>query len=349
MRTNRPGNARKLTLGLIFAAALIGLAEVVVRLSGVRSTYQHDGLGQWRVTSDLQQQSFSESQGGHYFRVSTNPDGFRTHSGRERPDGQARIALMGDSTVFGWGVNDDESIAAVAEAELGRMGHDVQVLNLGQPGYSTAMVGGLFQDTVLAYEPDLTIVFIPMHDYNKSLVSDLEFLQGAQTIRGAVRTWMVQNIALYELLRRRLYPLALKPQLLPHEASQEDRVERVSIDERRTVLNQMREAAQAWGGEVSVGLLPLYADLQRGSGAEQSASGLAAVHLTKRPGLEALAAWSDRHQRPVFDLRNCCARGGKDRTFPFDHSHLNALGSREVGVALAEAIGTSAVVLERDL
>ena len=338
-----------MTLGLIFAAALMGLAEVVVRLSGVRSTYQHDELGQWRVTSDLQQQSFSESQGGHYFRVSTNADGFRTSSGRERPDGQARIALMGDSTVFGWGVNDAESIAAVAEAELGRMGHDVHVLNLGQPGYSTAMVGGLFQDTVVAYEPDLTIVFIPMHDYNKSLVSDLEFLQGAQTVRGAIRAWLVQNVALYELLRRQLYPLALEPQLLPHEASQEERVERVSIDERRTVLNQMREAALPWGGEVSVGLLPLYADLQRGSGAEQSASGLAAVHLTRRPGLDDLADWSDRHRRPVFDLRDCCARGGKDRTFPFDHSHLNALGSREVGMALAEAIVSSGVVTQGDL
>ena len=64
------------------------------------------------------------------------------------------------------------------------MGHDVHVLNLGQPGYSTAMVGDLFQDTVVAYEPDLTIVFIPMHDYNKSLVSDLEFLQGAQQFEG---------------------------------------------------------------------------------------------------------------------------------------------------------------------
>ena len=211
------------------------------------------------------------------------------------------------------------------------------------------MVGGLFQDTVVAYEPDLTIVFIPMHDYNKSLVSDLEHLQGAQTVRGAIRAWLVQNVALYELLRRQLYPLALEPQLLPHEASKEDRVERVSIDERQTVLNHMREAASAWGGEVSVGLLPLYADLQRGSGAEQSASGLAAVHLTRRPGLDALVDWSDRHQRPVFDLRDCCARGGRDRTFPFDHSHLNALGSREVGMALAQAIASSGVVTQQDL
>ena len=39
--------------------------------------------------------------------MSTNADGFHS-SGRERPDGQTRIALMGDSTVFGWGVNDAE-------------------------------------------------------------------------------------------------------------------------------------------------------------------------------------------------------------------------------------------------
>ena len=54
--------------------------------------------------------------------------------------------------------------------------------------------------------------------------------------------------------------------------------------------------------------------------------------------MDSLEAWSAAADRPVFDLRACCAGGASERTFPFDHGHLNALGNREVGQALAEAI-----------
>lgn len=338
MKSPQPTRILRITLGVVFGFTLLGLAEVTARIAGIQPTYQHDKLGQWRVTSGLEDQSFSEEQGGHYFRVSTNSDGFRTTVEPALPQGQLRVALMGDSTVFGWGVDNGESIAEVAQASLTHTGHSVQVINLGQPGYSTAFVGELFRETVAKYKPDLTIVFVPMHDYNLSLVSDLEFLQGSPTFHGAMRAWLIQHVSLYELLRRQLYPLASEAQLLPHQSSKEARVERVSAADRRTVLNQMRRIASKWGGDVSVGFLPFYADLQRGSGANQSRSGMASMHLIRRPGVESLKAWSGEHRRPMFDLRSCCALGAQDRTFPFDHSHLNVLGNQEVGLALAEAI-----------
>jgi len=326
-------------LGLVFAGALLGLVEITARLIGVQPAYKHDALGQWRVTPNLDDHEFTAAHDSHHFRVSTNADGFRTLAARAAPDGHTRIALMGDSTVFGWGVDDPESLAAVTQTRLIDQGHNtVQVINFGQPGYSTAMMGSLFRETIAAYQPDLSIVFIPMHDYNRSLVSDLEFLQGTTTARGAIRSVLVQHLALYELIRRRLYPFANAAQLLPHQQGQEARVERVSQAEQYIVLNQMRRIAAEWGGEVSVGFLPFYADLQRGSGAAQSHSGAASIHLTRRPGVKALKTWSSEKDRPVFDLRDCCAHGAADRTFPFDHIHLNALGSREVGWALADAI-----------
>jgi lysophospholipase L1-like esterase len=338
MKSPKPSRSRRFILGLVFAGAMLGFAEVAARLVGTRPAYRQNALGVWRVTFGLENQSFSGDKGDHNFRVSTNTDGFRTNAFRVAPDDHTRIALMGDSTVFGWGVDDHETFAEVGEARLVGDGHRIQVINFGQPGYSTAMVGELFRESVAAYQPDHTIVFIPMHDYSQALISDVEFLQGAATVSRAIRSLLVRHVALYEVLRRRLYPLASQAQLLPHQASKETRVARVSEDERIQVLNEMRAVAAEWGGEVSVGFLPFYSDLQGLSGAPQSHSGATSMHLMGRPGVESLRAWSVAHDRPMFDLRDCCARGARDRTFDFDHTHLNALGNREVGWALAERI-----------
>ncbi len=342
MNSSQPSRSRRFILGLVFAGALLGFAEVAARLVGTQPAYRQDELGVWRVTFGLDNQTFSGDKGDHNFSVSTNIDGFRTNAFRVAPDGHMRVALLGDSTVFGWGVDDHETIAQVGEARLVGDGHLVQVINFGQPGYSTAMVGELFRESVAAYQPDLSIVFIPMHDYSQSLISDLEFLQGAKTVSRTIRSLLVRHVALYEVLRRRLYPLAAQTQLLPHQSSKETRVARVSETERAEVLDQMRAVAAEWGGEVSVGFLPFYSDLQGLSGAAQSHSGATSMHLRQRPGVESLRAWSVANDRPMFDLRDCCARGARDRTFPFDHTHLNALGNREVGLALAEGIVASA-------
>jgi lysophospholipase L1-like esterase len=275
----------------------------------------------------------------HNFRVTTNSDGFRTSVDKVAEPGRMRIALMGDSTVFGWGVENDEGIAEVAHSVLQDAGlSSIEVVNFGQPGYSTGMVSWLFNEAVAAYKPDLTIVFISMHDFNRTLMSDVERIHGAATVKATVRSVLVQHVTLYEVLRRQIYPLASHAQLLPHQSSNEARVERVSDAERTVILDGMRAQAAEWGGDVAVGFLPFYADLQRGSTSAQSHSGAASLHIRRRPGMDSLEAWSAAADRPVFDLRACCAGGASERTFPFDHGHLNALGNREVGQALAEAI-----------
>ena len=230
--------------------------------------------------------------------------------------------------MFGWGVEDHEGIAETAQAALEQSGNaTIEVLNFGQPGYSTGMAGWLFEEAVAAYRPDLTIVFVSMHDFNRSLLSDVERVHGARTWTASVRSFLVRHVVLYELLRRRLFPLADKAQLLPHESSAEARVARVSATERARVLDRMQAVASEWGGAVSIGFLPFYADFGSNPGARAT-----------RPGIVEAEQWSAANQRPLFDLRACCSGPASERTFPFDHGHLNALGNREVGTALAAAI-----------
>tara|TARA_B100000575_G_scaffold276376_1_gene261763 strand:- start:248 stop:1276 length:1029 start_codon:yes stop_codon:yes gene_type:complete len=323
----------RFALGVIFAAALLGVAEVGSRLAGVTPAYKPDAMGQWRMTPNLRAHRMTGMREPHNFAISTNEDGFRTRASPARSAERTRVVIMGDSTVFGWGVEDTEGIAETAETALAARGiHSIEVLNFGQPGYSTGMAGWLFEEAVAAYEPDLTIVFVSMHDFNRSLISDVERVHGAASLTASVRSMLVQHVALYEVLRRQLFPLADKAQILPHEASSEARVERVSSAERVQVLNRMRTIAAKWGGDIAMGFLPFYADFSA-----QASAG------TTRPGLAEAALWSSTHDRPLFDLRRCCSGSPDERTFPFDHGHLNALGNREVGEALADSLAAHLV------
>jgi len=327
MRQHTP--ASKASLGLIFALTLLGLAEVGARLAGVSPAYKPDATGSWQVRANLSDHPMQGTREPHDFRITTNADGLRTPHPKKPKDGIFRVALMGDSTVFGWGVADHESIASVAEATLQDNGAaSVEILNAGQPGYSTGMAGWLFEHTVSLYEPQLTIVFVSMHDFNRTLISDVERHRGAQSLSAHVRTILVKHVALYEVIRRQLYPMAHQAQLMPDVESSENRVMRVSDIERSQVLDVMADLASAWQGEVALGLLPFHRDM------------MDSPHNApmNRPGLTQARAWSDAHDQTLFDLRSCCGPGADDRTFSFDRGHLNALGNKEVGTALARQL-----------
>jgi lysophospholipase L1-like esterase len=314
-------------MGLVVTLIVTGLAEVGARLSGVTPAYRPDSMGQWRMTPNLNAHRMEGMREAHDFTISTNLDGLRTRLPHARTPDTFRVALMGDSTVFGWGVADSESIAAVAEAEFHRRGlTHVEVLNAGQPGYSTGMAGWLFKEALAAYQPDLTIVFVSMHDFNRTLISDIERVRGPRGVRASVRSFSVRNVALYEMLRRKIYPLADRAQVLPHERSEEGRVPRVSENERVEVLDGMNQHAARWGGRVAVGFLPFYVDLQRD----------ASVPDAGRPGLTRAIEWSRSNDTPVLDLRRCCGPEADSLTFSFDRGHLNARGNRVVGEALVE-------------
>jgi lysophospholipase L1-like esterase len=190
------------------------------------------------------------------------------------------------------------------------------------------MAGWLFEEVVASYKPDLTIVFISMHDFNRTLLSDVERVHGPQGLAARFRSFLVRHVSMYEFLRRKIYPMADRAQILPEQKTSEARVERVSDAERDLVLDQMNAVAGQWGGRVGVGFLPFFSDLSTGG----------AIHANMRLGMPQASAWSARTGQALYDLRHCCGPGADERTFPFDHGHLNALGNREVGVALAADI-----------
>ncbi|MAE66921.1 MAG: hypothetical protein CMJ18_21900 [Phycisphaeraceae bacterium] len=90
-----------------------------------------------------------------------NRAGFRDH---DRPKTKApdtfRIAVIGDSIVYGYGVAFDEAYPRRLERMLndsGRFRKQIEVLNFGVPGYGAVQIVEAFREKGLDFEPDLVI------------------------------------------------------------------------------------------------------------------------------------------------------------------------------------------------
>lgn len=305
--------------GLVVATLVFWVAEMGLRIAGIEAAFSAEAIAGWRTTSNLQ--SAPMDSHGETFRVTTNEHGLRTSLPQQRT-GAVRIALLGDSTVFGWGADEGGSVADGLQRAMG----DVEVLNAGQPGYSTFQASWLFQEVVGDYQPDLTIVFVPLHDDNLVLVSDREQIEGAGSAGAWLRILLARHSRLYGLLRSALFRSAGTAAVVPIEPSDgEPRVPRVSQDDRRVAVQRMKDHAATWGGDVAIGLLPFLGDLTHSP-------------IPKRASADAAAEVATELGIPLVDVRACCGPHGGGLVLPNDPGHLTAEGNQAVGDALGEAV-----------
>ncbi|MEN9785917.1 MAG: hypothetical protein RLZZ299_1181, partial [Pseudomonadota bacterium] len=324
--TGRTARVPRAVLGVAIAACLLGVAELAARMAGVLPAYQPERMGGWRMYA-VDVDRVVRAPDGTRFRVRTNADGLRTTLARARTPGIGRLAFLGDSTAFGWGVDEGGTFADGLATRLRERGlADVEVLNAAQPGYSTVQAVRLYEEVVESYAPDLVVLFLPLHDHNRVTVSDPEWLRGGRGPLAVLRVQLATRSRLYEGLRRAVVPHADAPFLRPDQAAGLDlRVPRVSDDERDVALRALLSLVSGGGGRLALGHLPFRADME-GRGA------------APRTGLAWASAWADAHGVPVVDLRGCCDGKAADYVLPHDPGHLSAAGNLAAGAAAAERL-----------
>lgn len=152
----------------------------------------------------------------------------------DAPRDALRVALLGDSQTFGFGVRDEETFGAHLEALLeDATGEDVVVLNAGVPGYGTADQLAFLRSRWETLEPDIVIVqFLPANDFaeNKSPAKEWVAIREGMlasrdaapsrarwTVRGA-RRWLKRHSHLAALVSENAGFLAMRMGLLDAES-----------------------------------------------------------------------------------------------------------------------------------
>ncbi len=124
--------------------------------------------------------------------VRTNSFGFRSPEISEKADARfARIAFVGDSTTFGWGVAEQQTFAHKVVAALAATGRKVDGFNLGVGNYNTTQELALFRAAAARMKPDIVVL--------SYFINDAEPMP-----HYAATDWLDEHSAAWVVLRYRL-------------------------------------------------------------------------------------------------------------------------------------------------
>jgi lysophospholipase L1-like esterase len=174
----------------------------------------------WRCRPNLRARVVGPSLECPVFRYSfaTNRRGLRdADHPYERTEGTIRIACLGDSFAWGWGVDDGEAFPDRLEALLSP---SVEVVSLGVPGYSTDQELLHFLEEGRRYRPDLVLLAYVLNDAEGNLLPvnyglrkpvlaraeggwrfALPGVGGSNSSPGGWKLWLSSRSALFQAVR----------------------------------------------------------------------------------------------------------------------------------------------------
>lgn len=279
----------------------------------------------------------------------------------ERTPGRRRILVLGDSQVVGFEVTQEETFTRVAERWLRERGHDVEILNAGHRGYGTDQVLLFLQEEGVEYRPDLVLYVWSYNDPEDNMTLHRPF-------RLFGKGWF--DLAPDGSLALRGTPVPAYPHAQNLKVGEDGQVFEIEVPRLQWAalwlrdLTVTRSAVAAALADVAV-VMPSFWQGLRGVAAYQDfaprldRSGrlfrvTAALLREMRRTTESIDAelgmvgaegvWADalREELGVEELAvaerfKASIRPGDELIVPFD-SHLNALGHRLYGEALAQAL-----------
>jgi len=212
-----------LNLALVLLSTLVAvlMAEIAARLAGHRSMYagtqffQYDPILGWRLLPSLEG-PFERPQFKTYVKINQHGLRDRDRSYEKKP-GTKRILVLGDSFVWGYGVNGYEVLTRRIEAAL----HGVEVINAGVTAYGTVQELLWLEREGLKYHPDLVILVLYKNDLTDNFTPVYNGYHRPQmvlnhdgslqltgvpcsrgSLRDVLRKWLVRHSALMGLALR---------------------------------------------------------------------------------------------------------------------------------------------------
>lgn len=95
--------------------------------------------------------------------VKINSDGLRDDEYPVERTEAYRIAVLGDSLTFGWGVEKEDTFEVLLEEMLSET-RPTEMINFGHGNYNTSQQVNLFKEKGLKYNPDKVVVFYFIND-----------------------------------------------------------------------------------------------------------------------------------------------------------------------------------------
>jgi len=124
--------------------------------------------------------------------IHINSQGFRGKELSHQNDSSAfRVVIAGDSIAFGQGVSEGETLAEQLNADLQRKhGSNVEVINLGVPGYDTCQEDLKFREDALPLKPRILILLYCENDVDPGLIT----VKNGVVISSDVRTGLFGDL-----------------------------------------------------------------------------------------------------------------------------------------------------------
>ena len=167
---------QKAMFSAVTTLVVFGSAEMGLMAAGwpqPTGRFKHNQV-YWVSDANLERYDMAHREVAGSFQVTTDDNGIRypLHEVDKRP-GTWRIMPLGCSTTFGWGVDDPDSYPARLEVLARASGHpDTEVINGGQPGYTSFQGTWLWDETLKYYTPDVVVIGYVVQDSRKAEYSD---------------------------------------------------------------------------------------------------------------------------------------------------------------------------------
>ncbi len=317
---------RRLAFTLAPVVLLLAGAEIGTRIANPPQPFNIGGPLGWTAQPNLTDFLVDQRDSLPDFYVSTNADGLRTNLPRKRDGVHRRIVILGDSTVFGWGQSIDDALPGSLQRFLGEQW---EVLDGGQPGFTSEQVSGLAETLIPAYSPDGVVYVQPWNDFARAPSSDQDSLalHPAQVFGDLL--WSHSAFLRWSWARRAeaLGMTSQSPLMFGvGGVLMQGGVLRVSPERRKENIRRIQAAITARGGWMLVANLPSQADpIDTTAQVAEHAAICSALGLPFLDLSEELSDWSNA-----------------DAAQPGDCCHYTALANIQFGSRLAASVRTVA-------